>query len=342
MLKKAEYDEEISYRAIKSCLTLNPSALASSAAAGSSGGSSSSAGHNSSYHSTNHRSTDPAQRHKQGGSLQDLVEAAHRSELATTSAAAAAATAATTAATQRFNCDYQLSGRSNRRQQQHNQNATSTSASASKKIKNSSVSGRQREGGSLPSSVNFEPAAAMDAKQHKQQAHLSSEAAGGSGSASVGGNKPHHRSSTGSCSSLPSHLGERDPEAGIQFDMDEDEATGAGAGVGVSGIPPDYLLEVSDDTLKKWDLRMDGRLWEIARSIVIADLTDQAAVREARKSEPTALGWVSLTSVVLCSPVCPCRLIKLCVHPKITLINTQTFISIITFVLSKSRDFQKV
>nr|ABX00723.1 IP05852p [Drosophila melanogaster] len=247
MLKKAEYDEEISYRAIKSCLTINPSALTSSAATGSSGGSSSSAGHNSSYNSTNHRSTDPGQRHKQGGSLQDLVEAAHRSELATTSAAAAAA--ATAAATQRFNCDYQLSGRSNRRQQQqqqqHNQNATS-SASASKKIKNLNVSGRQREGGSLPSSVNFEPASsAMEAKQNKQQAQPSTEAAGGSFSGSVG-NKHHHRSSTGSCSSLITQS--RDTEANNQFDLDMDDATGVGASavVGASGDQDDNMLEQLD------------------------------------------------------------------------------------------------
>ncbi|EDX17042.1 GD16672 [Drosophila simulans] len=244
MLKKAEYDEEISYRAIKSCLTINPSALTSSAT-GSSGGSSSSAGHNSSYNSTNHRSTDPGQRHKQGGSLQDLVEAAHRSELATTSAAAAAA--ATAAATQRFNCDYQLSGRSNRRQQQqqqqHNQNATS-SASASKKIKNLNVSGRQREGGSLPSSVNFEPASsAMEAKQNKQQAQPSTEAAGGSFSGSVG-NKHHHRSSTGSCSSLLTQS--CDAEASNQFDLDVDmdDATGVGAraAVGASDVQDDNIL----------------------------------------------------------------------------------------------------
>ncbi|SPP78209.1 serine-rich adhesin for platelets isoform X3 [Drosophila guanche] len=239
MLKKAEYDEEISYRAIKTCLTLNPITLATSASTSGAAGISINSNSNSNTHHTNNRS---GERHKQGGSLQDLVEAAHRSGAATTSAAAAAAAAsATSATTQRFNCDYQLSGRANRRHQQQHNNNNQNAPSASKKIKNWSVSGRQREGGSLPSSVNFEPATtSMDAKL-KQTMADSSQSQAAAGKRSTG---------SGSCSSLPSHLGEA--EAGTQFDMDEDE-TGGGASGSASAAPgpgpiqQEYLLELEGD-----------------------------------------------------------------------------------------------
>lgn len=286
MLKKAEYDEENSYRAIKTCLR-NTSASSSTSSgyhhshSSSVGSGSNFAAHNSnysnsggsSYHNTNHRSgTGSSQRHKQGGSLQDLVEAAHRSEQATTSAAAA------TAATQRFNCDYQLSGasgnnnnvRANRRQQ-HNNNSNNSNSNnqnailSGKKFKNGSnsnsttVAARQREGGSLPSNVSLD-STNMDSKL--KQGLMGEE--GVAIEINTIGN--HSNNSNESYRSLPGQLLiEAGGNVATQFDMDDDEHMS----VSLAAIQKqqqqqfDQPLEVSDASSKLWDINLDDTLWEM-------------------------------------------------------------------------------
>lgn len=326
MLKKAEYDEKNSYRAIKTCIT-RTSTVTSITSSGyhhhhsNSIGSGNFVSHNnnngSSSNNNYHRTSGgggggggggASHRHKQGGSLQDLVEAAHRSECATTSAAAA------TAATQRFNCDYQLSGggggggggnsRANRRQQQHNNNNSNNQTNASlsgnkKSIKsngnnsNSFVSSRQREGGSLPSSVNLE----MDGKLKLAMgggivgvgdevlvaAAMSSLAqaggvigvAGSSSSNSVSNSKSN-RSSIGSCSSLPSQLCESAVMASAvaamdleQFEMDVDDGAGAMPVIQQQQQQQHEDQEVSDinDFGQIWDINLDETLWAIINHV---------------------------------------------------------------------------
>ncbi|EDW86348.2 uncharacterized protein Dwil_GK15592 [Drosophila willistoni] len=311
MLKKAEYDEENSYRAIKTCLTRNTNSSSTAAAAAAvavasssfvssaatSVGSSNSAAGSFGYH-TNHRSSG-SHRHKQGGSLQDLVEATHRSELATTSSqvAVAAAVAAAAVANHCFNCDYQLSGgrnsmnRRQHQQQQHNQNSSSinsqlpnslstasSSSSASKRInKNSTVSARQREGGSLPSSVNqFESAVIMDPAKLK---HI----LGSSSSGGVGGEVTPTTSTsagTGSCLSLP------ETEAATQFDMDDEAIMDSGSATSTQ----------QDSFMNRWDISADTKLWNIANGPDLETLEELREIRKTKKVNPASAAGSSFNT----------------------------------------------